>query len=261
MKALHWQIISSRSISSWKSRSLSNARDWKKKTTFVHTIFQISTSTGYYYCYYYYYYYYYYLLLLFLLLLLKIYLLWKARLISVIQWKLVWIRAWDSSHFVPWSDRFLLYPVVRAFHSFSVKFDMKRAFLTPWLKERRIHISNALVSTHGLKTREKFWPSIYLAWNDLNIEWSRMSRKLRPQTSDPKTHTSTNLENSDLKNSNPKKCHSKSEFVFFKTSSYHDYSNSLTLSNVGELITTISIACSRHSDSGERCEVKRSAKK
>ena len=133
-------------------------------------------------------------------------------------------------------------------------------FLTPWLKEQGIHISNALLSTHGLKTREKFWPSIYLAWNDLNIQWSRMSRKLRPQTQkliqcNPQ---SGKLRSRKLRPPPPKTVTQKVNLRSLKL--HHDYSNSLTLSNVGELITTISIASSRRSDSGERCEVKRSAK-
>ena len=35
------------------------------------------------------------------------------------------------------------------------KLDVKRAFLASWLKQRGIHMSNALVSARRLKTREK----------------------------------------------------------------------------------------------------------
>ena len=69
-----------------------------------------------------------------------------------------------------------------------------------------------------------------------------------------------NLENSDLENSDPPKKTVTQKVNLRSLKLHHDYSNSLTLSNVGELITTISIASSRRSDSGERCEVKRSAK-
>ena len=48
--------------------------------------------------------------------------------------------------------------LVRSFHSFSVKLDVKRAFFF-WLmvKERGILMSSTLVFARGLKTCEKFW--------------------------------------------------------------------------------------------------------
>ena len=86
-----------------------------------------------------------------------------------------------------------------------------------------------------------------------------MSRKLRPQT---QKLIQCNPQSGKLR---PRKLRPLQKTVTQKVNLrslilHHDYSNSLTLSNVGELITTISIASSRCSDSGERFEVKRSAK-
>ena len=69
--------------------------------------------------------------------------------------------------FQAWSFHF----IVRLFHSFSVKLDMKRAFfLAYWLTERDILRSNTLVSACGFKTREKFWLLSGAIW--LGMFWS-----------------------------------------------------------------------------------------
>ena len=47
--------------------------------------------------------------------------------------------------------------LVRSFHSFSVKLDVKRAFFWLMVKERGILMSSPLVFARGLKTCEKFW--------------------------------------------------------------------------------------------------------
>ena len=42
--------------------------------------------------------------------------------------------------------------MVRSFHSFSVKLDVKHAFFGLLLKKWGIYMSSTLVSAHGLKT-------------------------------------------------------------------------------------------------------------
>ena len=80
--------------------------------------------------------------------------------------------------------------IVRSFHSFSVKLDVKYTFLASWLKGWGIHMSNALVSAYDSKfslycgTILLFCGMIWLGtiwpWNKVNgyLDW--FTTKYRP---------------------------------------------------------------------------------